>query len=150
MTQYDITNISGTQPRENIITMGMLCWMNVLDTEENYQYAFISFSFRCTHSDIFLIMNEAVNNIWTLAYWKPSIIVSLLYGLTLSWKHTFTMWPFYHMPWWCHQMKTFSALLAPCPGNSTVNGEFPALRPVTRRFDVFFDLRLYKRLSEQS
>ena len=34
--------------------------------------------------------------------------------------------------------------------NSPVTGEFPAQRPVTRSFDVFFDLRLNKRLSEQS
>ena len=31
-----------------------------------------------------------------------------------------------------------------------VPGEFPAQRPVTRSFDVFFDLRLNKRLSKQS
>ena len=52
--------------------------------------------------------------------------------------------------WWRHQMKTFSALLAICAGNSTVTGEFPAQRPVTRNFDVFFDMRLNTRLSEQS
>ena len=39
-------------------------------------------------------------------------------------------------------METFSALLALCEGNSPVVGEFPAQRPVTRSFDVFFDLRL--------
>ena len=42
--------------------------------------------------------------------------------------------------WWRHQMETFSALLALCSGNSPVTGEFPAQRPVTRSFDVFFDL----------
>ena len=42
--------------------------------------------------------------------------------------------------WWRHQMETFSALLAICVGNSAVPGEFPAQRPVTRSFDVFFDL----------
>ena len=47
-------------------------------------------------------------------------------------------------------METFSALLAICAGNSPVAGEFPAQRPVTRSFDVFFDLRLNKRLSKQS
>ena len=52
--------------------------------------------------------------------------------------------------WWRHQMETFSALLAICAGNSPVPGEFPAQRPVTRSFDVFFDLRLNKRLSKQS
>ena len=52
-------------------------------------------------------------------------------------------------PWWSHQMETFSALLAICAGNSPVPGEFPTQRPVTRSFDVFFDLRLNKRLSKQ-
>ena len=52
--------------------------------------------------------------------------------------------------WWRHQMETFSALLAICAGNSPVPGEFPTQRPVTRSFDVFFDLRLKKRLSKQS
>ena len=46
-------------------------------------------------------------------------------------------------------METFSALLALCAGNSPVSGEFPTQRPVTRSFDVFFDLRLNKRLSKQ-
>ena len=35
-------------------------------------------------------------------------------------------------------------------GNSPVTGEFPTQRPVTRSFDVFFDLRLNKRFSKQS
>ena len=49
-----------------------------------------------------------------------------------------------------YQMETFSALLALCAGNSPVTGEFPAQRPVTRSFDVFFDPRLNKLLSKQS
>ena len=52
--------------------------------------------------------------------------------------------------WWRHQMERFSALLAICVGNSPVPGEFPAQRPVTRCFDVLFDLRLNKRLSKHS
>ena len=48
------------------------------------------------------------------------------------------------------KMETFSALLALCVGNSPVTGEFPSQRPVTRSFDVFFDLRLNKRLSKHS
>ena len=52
--------------------------------------------------------------------------------------------------WWCRQMETFSALLALCERNSPVTGEFPSQRPVTRSFDVFYDLRLNKRLSKQS
>ena len=53
-------------------------------------------------------------------------------------------------PWWRLQMETFSALLAIWAGNSPVTGEFPARRPVTRSFAVWFDLRLNKRLSKQS
>ena len=52
--------------------------------------------------------------------------------------------------WWCHQMETFSALLALCVENSSVTGEFPAQRPVTGSFGVFFDLCLNKPLSKQS
>ena len=59
-----------------------------------------------------------------------------------EWKTSFS--------WWHHQMETFSALLALCAGNLPVTGEFPAQRPVTQSLDVFFDLRLDKRLSKQS
>ena len=52
--------------------------------------------------------------------------------------------------WWRHQMETFSALLALYAGNLPVTDEFPSQRPVTRNFDVFFDLRLNKQLSKQS
>ena len=41
-------------------------------------------------------------------------------------------------------MEAFSALLAICAGNLPVTGK----RPVTRSFDVFFDLRLYRRLNK--
>ena len=46
--------------------------------------------------------------------------------------------------WWRHQMATMSALLALCEGNP------PLLKAVTRIFEVFFDLRMNKRLSKQS
>ena len=46
------------------------------------------------------------------------------------------------LTWWRRQMKTFSALLALCVGNSPVTSEFPSQRPVTRSFGVFFDMRL--------
>ena len=44
-------------------------------------------------------------------------------------------------------METFSALLARCASNSPVTGEFPSQtsqKPVTRSFDIFFDLHLNK------
>ena len=46
--------------------------------------------------------------------------------------------------------KHFFVLLALCAGNSPVTGEFSAQRPVTRSFDIFFGLRLNKRLSKHS
>ena len=52
--------------------------------------------------------------------------------------------------WWRRQIETFSALLAICAGNSQVPGEFPTQKPVTWSFDIFYDLRLNKRLSKQS
>ena len=54
-----------------------------------------------------------------------------------------------NVPWWRHQMETFSALLTLCAGNSPVTGEFPSQRPVTRSLGVFFDLRLSKRLNRR-
>ena len=66
-------------------------------------------------------------------------------------SHYQQLWwhPYYWSPWWRHQMEIFSSLLAICAGSSPVTGEFPAQRPVTRNFDVFFDPRLNKRLSKQ-
>ena len=59
-------------------------------------------------------------------------------------------WLLSYVSIWRHQMETFSALLALCAGNSPpVTGEFPTQRPVTRGFDVFFDLRLNKQLNKQ-
>ena len=63
--------------------------------------------------------------------------------------HSLTLRECCSNPIWRHQMEIFSALLAIWAGNSPVTGEFRAQRPVTRSFDVFFDLRLNKRLSKQ-
>ena len=51
--------------------------------------------------------------------------------------------------WWRHQVGIFSAFLALCEGNPPVIGGFPSQGPVTRSFDIFFDLCLNKRLSKQ-
>ena len=47
-------------------------------------------------------------------------------------------------------MGTFSALLALCEGNSPVTTAVPWQKPVMRSIDIFFNLRLNKRLSKQS
>ena len=54
----------------------------------------------------------------------------------------------------CHCMMTSSngnifRATGPLCGEFTGPGAFPTQRPVTRSFDVFFDLRLNKRLSKQ-
>ena len=60
----------------------------------------------------------------------------------------------YLWPWDAYMMTSskgnISALLAMFARNSPVTGEFPTQRAVTRSFDVFFDLRLNKRLSKRS
>ena len=79
--------------------------------------------------------------------WSTGASVDWLNNSAASWGYTRAKdW----ISWWRHQMETFSALLAICAGNSPVSGEFPAQRPVTRSFDVFFDVRLIKRLSKHS
>ena len=76
------------------------------------------------HCDVTLMLEKAI----------------LVFRCCKKWLHPCI--PAYMMkPWWRHQMETFSALLAICAGNSPVPGEFPTQRPVTRNFDVFFDLR---------
>ena len=95
---------------------------------------------------------------------RRCVCVSLLmrwsyHSLALSFRYAAKHWksvltiermdPFVSHIWWRHQLETFSALLALCVGNSPVTGEFPSQRPVTRSFDVFYDLRLNQQLSKQ-
>ena len=47
-------------------------------------------------------------------------------------------WSNNRITWWRHQIESFAAFLAICAGNSSVTGEFPTHRPVTRSFGVFF------------
>ena len=84
----------------------------------------------------------------THSWWSATWYNTFSYGSVA----TMSVWHILKPPkysWWRNQMETFSALLAICAGNSPVPGEFHAQRPVTRSFDVFFDLRLNKRLSKQ-
>ena len=76
---------------------------------------------------------------------RPTALIKLKQSLL-----PYTLLSFGVFAWWRRQMETFSVLLAICAGNSPVPGEFPAAqRPVTRSFDVFFDLHPNKRLSKQ-
>ena len=75
------------------------------------------------------------------------MLLKIFYYGTTVWGHSKME---KHFSWWRHQMDTFSALPALCERNPPVTGRFPSQRPVTRSFDIFFDLRLNKRLSKQS
>ena len=94
---------------------------------------------------------DAFHYIWTHLQAIPSCYIrwhstqryaSLWYSELIGWNEL--------IPWWRNQMEIVSTLLALFAENSPVTGEFPARRPVTRSFDVFFDLSLNKRLSKQS
>ena len=80
----------------------------------------------------------------TLYDWNPShkrlVMVKYFHVLTSS----YLLWL-----WWRHQMETFSALLALCEGNHRSLADSPyKKKPVMRSFDVFFDLRLNKRWTD--
>ena len=89
--------------------------------------------------------------------------------LRLSWLHLNSKWLLFscdtpemkYSPYRCLHTNTFLyCMMTSSNGNisritghlfrSPVTGEFPAQRPVTRSFDVFFALRLNKWLSKQS
>ena len=83
-------------------------------------------------------------------YFIFSILISALTCIKYKiLRGYFPLPPFFFCSWWHHEMETFFALLAISAGNSPVTGEFPAQRPMTRSFNVFFGLRLNIRLSEQ-
>ena len=105
----------------------------------------------------FLTANQKSMGIFILLYFCPWPLNSC-YLFHMPWQHRccvmckLLQWSQYQnlMTWCRHQMETFSALLAICVGNSLASGEFPAQRPVTQSFDVFFDLCLNKWLRKQS
>ena len=103
-----------------------------------------------------------VNAVWCVCRWIELYCAIVLYyndSILCTSQHLrchslspFSSWLRHHeaWPWWRPQMEPFFTLLALCAGNSLVTGQFPTQRPVTRSFDVLFDLRLNNRLSKQS
>ena len=95
------------------------------------------------------------NKINNFEFWRTSTTVMAVWLQALIWTVTwYTSMSLGHprclsFPWWRHQMETFSTSLAICAGNSPASGEFPAQRPVSRSFHVFFDLCLNTRLRKQ-
>ena len=86
-------------------------------------------------------------------YWMSIFTWSKFVEINVHWSVYFTQisidlrqmlvclsHPYMDKSWRRHQMETFTALLALGAGNSPVTSEYPAQRPVTRSFDVFYDL----------
>ena len=82
-------------------------------------------------------------------------IARVLIKHLFDWEYLHTTVMFYKLSrTWYKSMMTSSngnifRVTGPLCGEFTGPGEFPTQRPVTRSFDVFFDLRLNKRLSKQ-
>ena len=81
----------------------------------------------------------------TPSYWRSQHYLLELHPAVISLSEA---------PSLCHTMMTSSngnifRVTGPLCGEFTGPGEFPTQRPVTRSFDVFFDLRPNKQLSKQ-
>ena len=117
----------------------------------NAHFFRIQYTCTCTTHSSDPRMNKDTNNFHISGFFaklSPPCAESsgqcfVFYEISSSWEKSIA-------PWWRHQMETSAALLALCARNSPVTGEFHSQRPVTRSFDVFFDLRLNKLLSKQS
>ena len=109
-------------------------------------------------------------NKWLVDFYSNFFIDSdgdcIAYSYMLSSRHLYSgrysypavIWllsrPGFYRKGWAQNMMASSnwnifRVTGPLCGEFTGPGEFPAQRPVTRGFDVFFDLRLNKRLSKQ-
>ena len=110
----------------------------------------------------FFLHKYSINNAWYY-HFKYKISTTLQYAAILwALDYKNSRFPKYEYPSWfqwpaCSNyqpMMTSSngnifRVTGPLCGESTGPGEFPTQRPVTRSFDVFFDMRLNKRLSKQ-
>ena len=88
---------------------------------------------------------------WVMTIASGLFQVCLINSLNISFSPEKIKRHIWNFSWWRHRMETF---LRYWPfvrvHRCAVTGEFPAQRSVTRGFDVFFDLRLNKRLSKPS
>ena len=96
------------------------------------------------HYENCLVISKTQIQIW----WQDRVVNYML----MNWKRSMSLWGY--LPGAPLTMMTSSngnifRVTGPLCGEFTGPGEFPTQRPVTRSFDVFFDLRLNKRLSKQ-
>ena len=102
-----------------------------VDQGQSFRSSFISSVYHVRNRIKFVTLGRPVD-IHSRVYFGVISFDASLFG-----KQT----PKINISWWRHQMETFPRYW-PFAGNSPVTGEFPSQRPVTRSFDVFFDLRL--------
>ena len=76
-------------------------------------------------------------------------LVMLCFIVVISWVLFGCMWLIYLRFMMTSSNRNIFRVTGPLCGEFTGPGEFPAQRPVTRSFDVFFNLRPNKRLSKQ-
>ena len=96
-------------------------------------------------------LRKALDSLESHRLKRPSVLAMISYSLCIGGNmYTARLGRAVTLTWGRHQMETFSAFLALCAGNSSVTGKFATQRPVTRSFDVFFDLPVNKTLSKQS
>ena len=87
-----------------------------------------------------------------MIYLLSSIQITLYVTTFVIFKRKVMLWRMMERKIWCalvcFMMTSLNGNIFRVTGH--LCGEFPTQRPVTRSFDVFFDLRLNKRLSKQS
>ena len=94
----------------------------------------------------YMYNNKVAKEIWIYIEFIPVLEWILIVGIAMPIGGAASSWG--------RTMMTSSngnifRVTGPLCGEFTGPGEFPTQRPVTRSFDVFFDLRLNKRLSKQ-
>ena len=124
--------------------VNVLCdFFNILRPEQN-GWHFAYNIFRCIFFQT--IFTEQMTHFHMHIFFKGNVYI--LMQMSLKSVHLITDWSI------CYMMTSSNGnifrVTGHLCGNSPVPGEFPAQRPVTRSFDVFFDQRLNKRLSKQS
>ena len=121
--------------------------------------SFVRQNSEITHCTSLISLDVALWNMWQvqcgicevgLLYSQTVIELSSSFVILQGWWFVGMIIFHSFVSWLRHQMETFSALLAFCEGNLPVTCGFPSQRPVTRNFDIFFNLRPNKWLRKQS
>ena len=136
LISYGITK---TEWVKSISEIHFPCWIRILDCQNLLDHLILHHMV-----EFFYLYLQTCHSFQTIIGTSSSCYSKIIDYLfeNLKWK--------FSIPWWRHQMETFSALLALCVGNSPVTDEFPSERLVMPSFDVFFDEGLNKQLSKQS